>query len=340
MSRRRSKTKSHGPLVAAILLVLAVAGGLVGLHFWEQADQAREAQEIASRGEASLPHTLEVWHNGRWYQAREDLETVLVIGIDKYADRLQNVNEDALWNQLQSDFLFLLIADPKAGSYTALHINRDTLAEIPRIGKDGGMLTPAFEQLALSHTYGTGGKDSCRNSVEAVSRFLYNVPIDHYISVSMDAVPALTDLVGGVPVHVEDDFSAVTDQLPMGADVTLRGDLALTFVRGRWSVADYTNVNRMARQRAYINSLHDKLHEKLGQSESFALRLATTLDPYMVSDLITNEMADLAEQLAGYTFTGIQTIEGESKLGARYMEFTPDEDALQRQVLNLFFRAK
>ncbi len=274
---------------------------------------------------------------GQWYRLREKLDTFLVIGLDKESDRLENLDEEATLNNQQCDFLLLVVADRAEGTFTALQLNRDTMALIPRIGIHGARLSPVTQQLALSHTYGSGGRDSCTNTVHAVSNLLYGIPVEHYFSLTMDAIPVLTDLVDGVPVHVEDDFSQITPDLPQGRDVTLRGDLALTFVRSRGGVGDGSNLNRMNRQRVYLSSLHERLNARLGSDSSFALRLATELADYSISDLLTDELAQAAERMSELSFSGIETIQGEAKMGEKYIEFYPDEEALQAQLIRLFF---
>lgn len=234
--------------MAAILA--ATAAVLLLLHGWETRRQANDAADDPYAGqEESL-----TYHNGAWY-ARKELETVLVMGVDKYAD--DAAAEDGYTNQEQADFLLLLVLDRNAGVCTALPLNRDTMTEITALGLAGERTGTFTGQLALAHTYGSGGLDSARNEGRAVSALLYGTEIDHVMAFTMDAVPVLTDAVGGVPVLVEDDFSAMTDQLPMGQEVTLRGELALTFVRGRGSMGgEKTNLNRMARQNAYLQGLY------------------------------------------------------------------------------------
>ena len=334
--------KRHAGRSAAFIALLAavIAAGLFGLYRWEQQDRAREAEQIAARSLDTLPQELEVYYQGRWYRLRDRVETVLIMGLDKFSERIDTVSEGDLLNDLQSDFLMLLVIDPADQSATVLQLNRDTMAEIRRLGYGGiktGLIT---QQLALSHTYGSGGKDSCRNTVQAVSRLLYDVPLDHYYAVTMDAIPVLNDLVGGITVHVDDDLTAADPVLVQGTDVTLHGDQALHFVRARINVTDGTNLSRMNRQRVYMNALYDRLNEKLRAGDRFALTLADTLEEYAVSDLITDELAQLADRLKGYTFKGIETVPGEARMGARYVEFYPDEDALRETVIRLFFEPK
>lgn len=333
------KHSSGPPPLPLLLSVLLALGVFLGIRFWESRELQAERERLAQSGEGRLER-LTVQFGGKWYVLRPGVDSCLLIGLDKTAERLENLDEDAKLNDLQSDFLMLLVADRKKESFTVLQLNRDAMASIPRIGQHGASLSPVTEQLALAHTYGSGGRDSCINTVKAVSAYLYGVPVDHYFSVTMDAVPILADTVGGVPVHIEDDFSPVTPLLPRGEDVTLRGELALTFVRSRKGVGDGSNLSRMRRQQAFMDSFCEKLRQKLAEDEGFSLRLFSELSNYMLSDLLTDELGQMAERLAGYDFTGIETVAGEAVQGERYMEFYAEEEALRSQVLRLFFEPR
>ena len=337
MSSSRHHSKKVTPLIAALLAVI-IGVGLFALYYWEKQEQSVPLATEEPIRNPQPADALTVFHNGATYTLRSDLETILLMGIDKTSDRMENLDSDALLNNLQSDFLMLLVVDKTASSVTAVHLNRDTMAETPRIGREGKTLAPVTEQLALSHTYGTGGKDSCRNTVKAVSRLLYDVPIDHYLALTMDAIPALTDFVGGVTVHIDDDLTAADPSFVQGTDVTLQGDRALTFVRARRSVTDGTNLSRMERQRTFINALYLKLRSSLNSGgESYALRLSQAIAPYTTSDLSTDDLVSFTQSLSGYSFAGIETTPGTPDMGAKYIEFHPDEQALQALVIRLFF---
>lgn len=335
MRHKRKKNTGRTLLIAAILIAV-IGGGLFAVSYWEKQEQNREAAAV-SANETAAVQPLQVYYNGRWYRLRDGLETCLVLGIDKFSDYMDTFGEGDLLNDLQCDVLLLMIEDRNAGTWTALQLNRDTMCEIRRLGFSGQKTGTRFQQLALSHTYGSGGKDSCRNSVKAVSRLLYDVPIEHYYAVTMDAIPVLNDLVGGVTVHVDDDLTAADPVLVQGADVTLHGDQALHFVRARMSVADGTNLSRMNRQRIFLDALYSRMEDCLKNDSRFALKMANTLAAYSVSDLIPEELANLAERLKGEEFRGIQTTSGEALEGERYIEFYPNETALKELVLQLFF---
>ncbi len=330
-----SKHGKKASRLALVIALLAVIGGsLFGMHAWEKQREKQAAEALPE--EDPLPNErASVYYDGAWYRLRDDLETFLIMGLDKTEE---TINETESYNNnQQADFLLLMIVDKTHGSYTALHINRDTMAEIQRLGLGGKKLNTFTGQLALAHTYGSGGKDSCRNTVKAVSRFLYDAPVDHYFSVTMDAIPVLNDLVGGVTVHINDDFSAVDPALEQGKNVRLVGQQALTFVRSRGGVGDSSNLSRMEQQRVFITALYEQLSRKLRESDGFGRQLAVKLADYTVSDLTTTELSNFAERFKDYTFTGIQSLKGEAVVGERFMEYYVDDADLQRTVIALFF---
>ena len=65
--------------------------------------------------------------------------------------------------------------------------------------------------------------------------------------------------------------------------------------------------------------------------------MANRLAEYSTSDLIPEELSELAERLKDEEFRGIQTTMGEAVQGEKYLEFYPDEEKLKTEVLSLFF---
>ena len=333
MKTQSLKNRPIGRIAAVAAILAATAAVLLLLHGWETRRQANDAADDPYAGqEESL-----TYYNGAWY-ARKELETVLVMGVDKYAD--DAAAEDGYTNQEQADFLLLLVLDRNAGVCTALPLNRDTMTEITALGLAGEQVGTFNGQLALSHTYGSGGLDSARNTGRAVSSLLYGVDIDHVMAFTMDAVPVLTDAVGGVPVLVEDDFSAMTDQLPMGQEVTLHGDLALTFVQSRGDMGgEKTNINRMSRQAAYLRGLYTRL-QSAAQDEGFLTQLLLELSPYLDTDCTATQLNDLYQTVVQDKLAVLDAPAGEAVVGDEFMEFHVDEDALQQTVIELFYERR
>lgn len=152
------------------------------------------------------------------------------MGLDKYAE----TEESNYLNNEQSDFLMLLVMNKETGACTPIQLNRDTMTKIQILGVRGDVAGTFTGQLALAHTYGSGERDSCLNTAEAVSNLLYGVDIDHYISITMDGVAILNDLVGGVEVEVMDDFSSIDSTLVQGETVTLMGNQCTNLCAHTW----------------------------------------------------------------------------------------------------------
>ena len=331
MKTQEMKKRPIGRIAAVAAILAAAAAVLLLLYGWETRRQNTETPDPYAGQEESL-----TYYNGAWY-ARRELETVLVMGVDKYA---ADTETDSYVNQEQADFLLLLVLDRNDGVCTALPLNRDTVTEITALGLAGERTGSFTGQLALAHTYGSGGLDSAHNEGRAVSTLLYGTEIDHVMAFTMDAVPVLTDAVGGVPVVVEDDFSAMTDQLPMGQEVTLRGDLALTFVRGRGSMGgEKTNLNRMARQNAYLQGLYRQL-QGAAQDEGFLTQLLLELSPYLDTDCTAAQLNDLYQTVVQDRLAVLDAPAGEAVVGDEFMEFHVDEDALQQTVIELFYERR
>jgi len=321
------KTHRHLKLLGLLLCLFVVVIGFVLLQQWEQ------RRNTASGGEAdSLKKQM--LFNGRWYSPKDELETVLVMGVDKYSSDEQ---AESYLNTQQADFLMLLVIDREEETCTALQLNRDTMTDIQILGVTGQPAGTFEGQLALAHTYGSGGKDSCINTVDVVSNLLYGQHIDHYMSLTMDAVARLNDLVGGVEVTIEDDFSDVDETLIQGETVVLNGEQALHFVRSRQNVDDGSNLSRMERQRTYITALYEAVKDCSEADEDFYADTMMEIADYLVSDLTVHQMSDLGEIIEAYGVSEIRTLEGEAVRGEEFMEFYVDESALQQTVVELFY---
>lgn len=325
--------KGTAAILAAVLVLLA---GMLLLQRWENTQDA----PVSSSGEASSVEAdapvdgREIaYYNGTAYAKKEDLETVLLLGVDIF----EGEAPEGYLNNQQADFLLLLVMDKQHETCTPIQLNRDTMTQIQILGVTGEPAGTFTGQLALAHTYGSGEEDSCENTALAVSNLLYGMEIDHYVSLTMDGVALLNDLVGGVTVEVLDDFSGIDDSLMQGEIVTLKGQQALTYVRSRGGMEDSSNLHRMERQRQYLAALQQQLKAAVRQEDGFTLDALLQLNEYMVSDCTVDQLSDLGDSLAAYQVSDILTTPGDAQEGEEFIEFTVDEAALQQLVMDVFY---
>lgn len=300
------------------------------------ATQTESIPEVRETAAPQIPENT-VEHGGKYYVPREDLKTVLMMGLDKNEeDRPQN--SIAYTNKMQSDFLMLLILDESAGVCDVLHLNRDTMTEIRRLGLGGSEAGTFVGQLALAHTFGSGGSDSCLNAVKAVSDLLLGVRIHHYMTLTMDAVAVINDQVGGVTLTLLEDFTELDPEMEKGREMTLMGDQALLYVRGRKNIGDSLNTSRMKRQEQYLEAFYAKLMEKNREDEAFLSRLLMKVNDSFMSDLTVNGLDRLGKTLAACSPSPFRRLEGELVLGEEYYEYHVSEEELKETVLELFYR--
>ncbi len=321
------KHKYFRPILIVLVFLLIVAIALAAIGIWEK------HQGIFTGQEYELSET-QIEYNGSVYDLKKDLNTVLIMGLDKYEFE---EDDNSYNNDQRADFLMLLVIDKKKSTYSAVHINRDTMVEMNMLGIAGEKVGTVEKQIALAHTYGNGKQMSCRNTVDAASKLLLGSKIKHYISLTMESVPILNDIVGGVEVTVLDDFTGIDDTLVKGETVTLVGEHALNYVRTRYGMDDSTNSTRMQRQRQYIEALQKKAVQRAEEDENFVIDATLQMSEHFMSDCSVTVLQDLFDTLSDYEYTGIHSIEGESVVGDKFMEFYPDSEKLSDLVVKLFY---
>lgn len=317
--------KKHLLISIAVLLLLCVA-------VYSGFQILKPTVSVSNDG--SSTKTIE--YNGKKYFPRQDIKTFLIMGIDKegkVADSGSYNNDGAC------DVAVLAVFDEAAEEYTLLCLNRDTMVEMPVLGVGGKRAGTTVAQLALSHTYGSGLKDSCENTKETVSDFLGGIKIDYYVSFNMDAIGILTDAVGGVKVNVTDDFSAVEPSITKG-ELVLDSSKALTFIRTRKGVGDQMNISRMERHKEFMNGFFSALGRKLDESDTFVLNAFEDVSEYMVTDCSVDVLGGFASRYSDYTLKEIVSPEGDNKKGTEYIEFYADEDKLDELVIGIFYAEK
>lgn len=315
--------------VAAVMLMAAVLCGVfVGINIWEQKTGVFKEPDGFEIPDSALTY------DGEKYDLNENIETILVLGLDKF----EQIEYESYNNDLQADFLMLLVIDNEAEKCTALHINRDTMTSMNVLGVAGDTVGVINQQIALAHTYGNGKEISCRNTAEAVSNLLMNIEIDYYLSVTMDAVSIYNDFVGGVELTVLDDFNGIDDTLVKGEKVNLNGEQALKYVRSRYGLEDSSNSHRMERQRQYLRALYEKTKECINDDDNFIMNAAAKLSPYIVSNCSGTRLQAIMEKISDYELTEILDLEGETKKGEKYLEFYPDTKNIEETVLGLLYK--
>jgi len=309
-----------------MVFLLLIVGFEVVEHFLDRNVESAGENAFSSAGNDGK----QLLWNGQTYTPKASLETILILGIDSISGA-----DETRVDSKQADFLALLILDKNEESFHILHLNRDTMTEISQVDVYGRTYGSYTAQLTLAHTYGVSDRIRCRNTVSAVENLLYGIQIDHFLSLTMDAVAILNDSVGGVTVRLMDDFTYLEEAFVKDAVVTLKGSQALAYVRARGGLEDSSNLHRMERQKQYIQALIEK-YSTLNADNT----LDTLLDvnAYMTSDCTVDQLSRLLQKLQMYENKGILSLAGEAVQGKEYVEYYIDDAAAQEMVVELFYK--
>ena len=315
---------------AAVLLLVVLLAALFGISRWENQTYA------ANGGSTDLAawEKPDIVYNGVTYTPKQRTEAYLLMGVDVSGPVKST---PGAYNGGQADAQFLLVLDNEAETWQMLRLNRDSMVDVPVLDLRGDVIGYERQQLALAHAYGDGTNNSCQNTVDAVSMLLGGAAIDGYAALNMDGIAIVNDAIGGVTVTITSDFTAVDPTLVEGETITLNGQQAFEFVRTRKDVDDQTNLARMERQRIYLEAMKPQL---MALSDTEVVQVMEEVNDYLVSNISTQAVLDLAEKLKHYQELPELTIEGENTIEDGHWAYILNEDSLQQVILQLFYNEK
>lgn len=329
MHKRRNRNKFRSVLTAVLLLAAAGAG----LWLFSGNEKKRDTEADAAGGESSSPDI--VWQ-GRGYNYNDHLSNFLFVGVD---NREKEAAGTGSADAGQADAVYLVSWDRVSGDVAVITIPRDTMTQIEVIGPDGDSLGKTEDHISLSYAYGDGGYESCELTKEAVSELFYGLSIQGYCSINMDAIPVLTESVGGVTVTVPNDsLEAVDERFAEGEQVTLDGSSTETFVRYRDISVSQSALSRTQRQQEYIRAFGEAAQRAYADRPEFVTELYEALDPYMVTNIGNDQFANILESLSSGGTRENWTVPGEAVAGETYDEYHVDDDALYEKIIETFYQ--
>ena len=238
---------------------------------------------------------------------KKDPISIALFGVDSDESR------DGLGER--SDSIMILSVNPNNDKTVMISIPRDTRTEI--VGND------SVEKI--NHAYAYGGPQMARDSIEN----LMNVPIDHYVSINMDGLKDLIDIVGGVTVVSNSTFEVKGNSYVEGLPYDMDGEEALAFTRSRYQEGSGGDFGRQERQQLVVEALGDKL-----LSAGSITRINSILDTLghnVKTDLTMADIQDIGTKYNGAR-RNVERIQlegtGETMEDGLWY-FLPDEESLK-----------
>ena len=269
-------------------------------------------------------------YNGKTYEYNSDLTNILFLGIDKADD----IDKTYMPGEAgQADCIMILSLDQNTKEANIWQINRNAMTEVDLYDISGNAYKTIKKQLATQYAYCIGGSRSCWATEQTVAKMLYDLPIDGYVSLSVEGISEINDALGGVKVTMTEADELVDSSFVAGTDVVLKGDLAETYVRRRDITVFDSVTDRMRRQTTYITAMISQMKNKSGSS------LYDTLSPFLDNYILTDLDAKELEALKNYQYKtdDIHYLPGETSMGEKYEEFNIDETSLQEMLIENFY---
>ena len=309
----------------AAVLVLAAVG--VGIFVW-YSGSVRGAM-FAARGSVSdtIPQSVTTpadasetqaridadWidEQGNAYNYRDDVISILFMGIDYMGDEKN----------------WFYATESNGG-------NADVIA----MDANGQYLDTVYTNISTAHSYGDGKDLSCRLTTDVVSRLLYGAPVSRYVALDYDALYTLNDLIGGLTITFDDDYTEIHSTFTKGSTVTLNRWYMDKFITYRSETDLEGAYKRGMRSMAVMKALFNQCKGKIVADPAVALEYYNGLTDYITTDLDLTEITYLARNMGKMYFTSdtIVRLPGETVMGERYAEFYPDESWLHDFVVEKF----
>lgn len=215
-------------LVLFTLILVPIVKVVSNVQLFEQSDGVESIEEEL----ATLIDT-----DSEFFQAFSDAKRVnmLVVGVN-----------DGL-----TDTIMLVSWDMSANNVDVISVPRDTYYERP------GYDSPGQKKINAAYSSDEG----IVATAKAVSDVLMGIPINYYAIIDYDAVEAIVDGVGGVPMDIPKamKYDDPYDDPPLHINIpagqqTLDGEHAIQFLRFRKGYAN-GDIGRVEAQQEFVKSL-------------------------------------------------------------------------------------
>lgn len=272
-------------------------------------------------------------YQGHTYELNRNLTTVLLLGID------HTIQDETLpGNGGQSDVILLAGLDTVTGEANLLEISREANAEVDVYSISNRFIETRFEQITLAYAYGNGRETSCENTVRAVSRLLFGLPISAYLAIDLDGLMEANEVIGGVTVK-----SLIDVQLPDGTNVKegdmveLHGKNLERYIRTRTEALD-GNQKRMERQKQFLLEFTKQAVARAKENLTFPVELFSALSPYTVTNLDISDVTFISSVFLNHGAQfNLRTIQGTLEKYNESSIYYLDEVDLFEAVLQVFY---
>ena len=237
--RRRMSDRRKALVGLAVLLVLLVVGGAVGLQVMTNRvldDVERIPDVFAPIDEATRPQKP---------AGTEKTLNFLLVGVDTRAEEQTTGSE--------GDGQVFVPGRQRSDVIMIVHISADRkVASVVSLPRDSWVTIPGRGKNKINAAYSLGGGSLLVQTVERLT----GLRMDHFAVVDFAGFKDITDAVGGIDVRIAAATGDNRGSFPAGVN-HLDGDQALVYVRQRYNLPG-GDLDRVRRQQNVLKALMAK----------------------------------------------------------------------------------
>jgi len=322
-------------ILAALLLVLIV---IYAINYYGKQSLLGDKISVSAPGDLAEEYEDDgsaVVYNGKRYVFNENIASFLFLGVDDNGDSQYG----SIGNKGQADTIFLAALDTQTGNIKIIPISRESMVDINLYTVEGNYAGVENTQLCLAYAYGDTPQASCENVKRSVSRLLYGVDINSYVSINLSGLEKFVNMIGGVEVTSLEDINHIYLNIKKGQKKRLMGKAALAYVQERGNDVNANNV-RMQRQKQFLTAMINTAGNKVLTDFTKLSSYYNTLKPYVASNLTFPQISYLASTfLTANMGNSVEyiSISGTSSMHNGSACFIPDKTSLYDAVINVFY---
>lgn len=323
-------------IVLCILLaiILALLSSFFILTYLGKAQFHKEDNHISTDA-VKIEDDDTITYNGKQYKLNKNIVSVLVMGIDR-----DNVNQNyGSGSNGQADVIFVATIDTKTKKACIIPISRETMVDVNLYTADGEFAGTKREQLCLAYAYGNTTEDSSKNVMTSVKRLLHGINISSYVTIEMDGVEKLTNLVGGIEIVCLEDIETLRLMAKKGEKLKLNGTQATAYIQYRGNDTE-ANARRMQRQKQFLSTLMNKTGNAVLNDFTKLPKYYNELSSYFNSNVSFAQITYLAQNCLTVNFgdaLDYKTIDGTLTQGEKWVEFEADKESVLQTIIDVFY---
>ena len=322
-------------LIAFIALLIMRSIGISKLTDYKDMDMT--APVIESADVQLSNNGRNVIYDNQEYRFNTDVTSIMCLGVDREALGV----DDYIGTGGQSDAIYLIALDMQTGKTTVIGIPRDIVTDVGIYSPSGEYLRTEKQQLCLAYAYGDGKHKSCRNTLTAISRLFYQLPINSYFAVDIRAIGKLNDAIGGVTVTMTDSGFYDTNGIHHyeGETVTLYGDNARKYVQHREVSQLQSSADRMTRQINYLEAFTSKALSQTKKDLSTPVNLFNIVQKRSATNLDATTITAFASCIVtnGISEIDFTRIPGHLESDGTYAQYVVDEEQFYEMILDIYY---